>query len=486
MKSKKLVIRVISTMLLLCTILTLSVSMVACKKTEETPVETGTVSTDGSELAFGKENYGKELKMLYHTSSTYVNYFFDEVTEAGELMRAALEERRLLVEDYLGVRIVGEAAGTSVNSVYEALSKAASSGDDVYQVALTHCYGGLTKIAIEGYVKDLYGFDDISLNDEYWNVDAMESLEIGGKAYYGMSDYMINDVCAVFYNKQMYKDAKINEDLYDLVRNGEWTLEKLQLFASKVAVNTGDLAWDKNDTYGFAARADWEFIPLIDSCEVQCLTGASNKILNMGPNNQRYQSLFEICEKIADAEWSYMYNWGDDENKVTIADNRFMFTLDQLRYAPNYLSSGVDFGVLPYPKYDKEQKDHHSLDAGGMICVPSSVRDDVMVGKTLECLAYFSADTVHTAYYERLLGSRVAEAPDDAEMLSEYIFGKVVLNPAYNYSEKANVPLGVLIYTIPKMLRAKLNGTEIDTISTNWASYRLNAQKVIDNTLNKK
>ena len=107
-----------------------------------------------------------------------------------------------------------------------------------------------------------------------------------------------------------------------------------------------------------------------------------------------------------------------------------------------------------------------------------------MVGKVLECLSAYSADTVNVAYYERLLGSRVADAPDDAEMLDKYIFGTITLNPAFNYCEKANMPLGILVYTIPKMLRAKLNGTAIDTIATNWAAYRGPAQQVVDNTIN--
>ena len=48
-----------------------------------------------------------------------------------------------------------------------------------------------------------------------------------------------------------------------------------------------------------------------------------------------------------------------------------------------------------------------------------------------------------------------------------------------------NMPLGILVYTIPKMLRAKLNGDTINTIATNWASNRIAAQAVIDSTINR-
>ena len=116
--------------------------------------------------------------------------------------------------------------------------------------------------------------------------------------------------------------------------------------------------------------------------------------------------------------------------------------------------------------------------------IPAGITDKAMVGKTLECLSFYSGNTVNVAYYERLLGSRVADVPDDAEMLDKYIFGSLSLNPAMNFCEKANEPLGILVYTIPKMLRSKLNGTTVNSIATNWAANRKAAQKVIDATLN--
>ena len=484
MKTAKILTRIIC-MLLLLSILLCSV---ACAKAEE-PQNTETVvgtKESGLELPFDKENYGKDVTILYYSGgSIYKNFYFDDVTEAGDVIKSALVERRAMIQDYLGVNVIGKAEGEKEASIVEVISRDTLAGIDQYQIALTHGYIGLGNLVTQNYVVDLYELEDISFNEEYWSVDAIEALEIGGKAYFGTSDFMVADVQCVFFNKTMYAEQQIKDDPYELVRSGEWTLEKFMQLCSNVAVNSGDPRWDKEDTYGLGVRADWEFIPLVDACEVQWLTGSGYKTLNMGPNNEKYQTLYEKVEEMADAEWSYMYNWGDNENKVTIADNRFLFTMEPVKYAHTYLSSNVTFGMLPYPKFDVDQEEYHTLDAGGMICVPTTVKDKEMVGKTLECLAFYSAETVNLAYYERLLGTRVAEAPDDAEMLEKYIFGTITLNPAYNYSEKANMPLGILVYTIPKMLRAKLNGTEISTIAHNWASYRIAAQKVIDSTINR-
>ena len=478
------VIKIVSVLMLV----SMALCLFACTpKTSNT--DTGAVATQPSEngiqLPFGKESYGKDFTVLYYSGSIYKNFYFDDVTEAGDVIQQALIQRRTYVQDYLGVNVKGIAESSSESSIQTVLARETMAGEDNYQMALTHGYIGLGVLVTQNNVLDLYTLEDMSFNEEYYHTEAIENLEIGGKAYYGTSDFMISDVCAVFFNKTMYEDHQIGEDPYTLVREGRWTIEKFKELASKVAVNNGEQVWDKEDTYGLGVRADWEFIPLIESCEVEWLMGSGYKTLNMGPNNQRYLEVYEWCESVADAEWSYMYNWGDNENKITIADGRFLFTMEPIKYAKDYLASGVTFGMLPYPKFDEDQKEYRTLDAAGVFCVPVTVTDTAMVGKVIECLSFYSADTINVAYYERLLGTRIAEAPDDAEMISDYIFGNIVSNPAYNYSEKANMPLGILIYTIPKMLRAKLNNDTIKTIATNWAENRIAAQEVIDSTINR-
>ena len=119
-----------------------------------------------------------------------------------------------------------------------------------------------------------------------------------------------------------------------------------------------------------------------------------------------------------------------------------------------------------------------------MLCVPKSVDNMTMVEQTLDCLAYFATDTIRPAYYEKLLGTRLAESPDDAEMITKYVYGTIVLNPVFNFIEKANTDLGVLAYTLSKALRAKLNSEEIQDITKNWNTYRVPAQAQLDKFLN--
>ena len=88
---KKTVIRVISGLLLL---VMLTSCFISCKKEEEVIEETtvGTVD-EKAKLPFGTENYGADFNILYYKASTYNNFYFDEVTEAGDVIQQALVDR---------------------------------------------------------------------------------------------------------------------------------------------------------------------------------------------------------------------------------------------------------------------------------------------------------------------------------------------------------------------------------------------------------
>src|SRR5690606_14392486 len=109
-------------------------------------------------------------------------------------------------------------------------------------------------------------------------------------------------------------------------------------------------------------------------------------------------------------------------------NNQCLFTLVPLQIAIDGRDSDVEFGVLPYPKFDDAQEDYLSLEWSGFLCVPVSIQNPEMVGSVIEMLAYYSKNTTMIAYYEKLLGARIADAAQDAEMLN-IIFSNIVIEP---------------------------------------------------------
>ena len=236
----------------------------------------------------------------------------------------------------------------------------------------------------------------------------------------------------------------------------------------------------------------------LDSCDTNIVIDEGGyKTLNMGADNERYSNVYDQIDTLCAADSSLIYNaqvGGNADSDKSISSGRVLFTLIPLRQANQYRATEVKFGILPYPKYDVDQKEYRSFDWSGLMCVPLSIQNHDMVGQVLECLSYFSGhgeNDLHTAYYENLLGSKLAEAPDDYDML-KIIFGNIVTNSAINMiqgagSNSTTEGLGALAYAYKHVAYAyteKGAGNKPDGIAVQWASHKDLAQKALDNTVN--
>ena len=168
---------------------------------------------------------------------------------------------------------------------------------------------------------------------------------------------------------------------------------------------------------------------------------------------------------------------------MDISLGRALFSMESLKDAYKHRESEVTFGILPTPSA-QEGDDYRCFNWSGVMCVPNTVEQTEMVEKTLEALAFFSQNTLKPAYYEKLLGARLADAPEDKEML-DVIWDSIVLNPTINYMETAGSDLGNLIYTIARGVRGiRTNGNSGIDIASRWNTYKSGAQDIINKYLN--
>lgn len=437
----------------------------------------------GYSLKIERTDYNCDFTVLYPTWGMYTNFFFAEDAGSDD-MQTSIFRRKQLVEDYLGVNVIGYSSGGITTITPEVINNSLS-GTDNYQLVLTHTYQGVATLVGEGYLADLYEMEALELEADYWNLNVIQELEVGGSAYLALSDYMLSDPNAIFFNKNLLAMYGELEDPYQLVRDGRWTLEMMMEMASAVSLSNGDDVWDKNDTYGFGAMGNWQFLSLIDSCEIELVRNDDGyKQLNMGGDNVKYQALYDYCSELCDAQWSYLYAYGDTENAMSIIDGHALLTLESLKNAYTYRESVLKFGFLPLPKYDENQENYWSFDWSGMMCVPAAIQNQTMVAETLECLSYFSGDTTVVSYYEKLLGDRLANEPQDYEML-QIIFNGIVSNGVINYISDYSSPLYSLVYTIPySLLHAKLKNNTVKTLASSWAENKDAAQIIIDQFMN--
>jgi hypothetical protein len=303
----------------------------------------------------------------------------------------------------------------------------------------------------ESYLRDLNKLEGLNLDADYWNADFMESIAIGDKIFLGFSDYNILYTHVVAFNKDMldkYDDA-LDASLYDMVRNYTWTLDEMISLANLVYIDATSDGKTSDDTFGLTGTQWVPWMGFLQSSNIQLVDknekGDYVVSLMNDVNKQRTSELVDKLTALVVSDCSYLDYYTSAPNTVPITSGRVLLNLASTYGIVNFLEYDLNFGVVPYPMYDEEQKDvgYRSLQWGGYIAVPSYVTNPVMVGETLDVLAFFSDDVTIT-FYEKILGKQVADVPDDSEMLS-IVWDSVCTDFGQTYADLINTQLSFFL-----------------------------------------
>ncbi len=208
-----------------------------------------------------------------------------------------------------------------------------------------------------------------------------------------------------------------------MVRNYEWTVDRMISLAKLVYVDAASDGKTYDDTYGITGRQWCEFPGFLHACNVRIVeqneSGEYTLSFMNEKNAYKTTTLVEKLHELSKSEYAYFDYKTNDTPTVPFTTGRVLLHLSAVTYLEDFLSYDISFGVLPYPVWDTEQKDvgYRHLQWSGFITVPTYLKNEQMVGETLEMLAFYSED-VKIAYYEKMLGKQIAEAPDDSEMLA--------------------------------------------------------------------
>ncbi len=409
-------------------------------------------TVDPNAPPFEKDDYsGEKFHILAPDSGLYPLYFFADETN-GDAMNDAIYNRELLVEDYLGIDITHSVEGGSssggIDLIAGKVEKTVMSGDDAYQLVLTHCMKCVPEMLMGDLLYAWNDFTYVDLDREYWNQSCNESLTLFGKLYYAVSDYMIADPNGILFNKGMLEDFKL-ENPYELVRSGDWTIDKMTEMASNVTSDiNGDSVLDINDRYGLACDDDWRWNSFNYAAGIKMIETDKDGNMNLTINSPRMVTLVEKIDYLVNkSDISFIWRFGSTEDKwLTIASDRVLFQPESLRELYRYRDSDVDYGIVPYPKLEASQENYETNNWSGLMCVPKSVGNPEMVGKACELLAFFSGNTTVPAYYDVLLGAKLARDADSREML-ELIFDNIVYDPGFNFLGLSS-SMNKLFYTL--------------------------------------
>ena len=419
-------------------LLSMLIGMVSCANFDEENTENAAqVNTDEKELTIvdrlGHLDYGEEAFNVlcwgsgagqtfgsnYHCNDLYVEETSDSISQA-------IYRRQVYVEELLNVKLTP----TYLTNATTAFQTGVQSGDDSYDMAMLIIRDGgvdAFDLSLQNLLFNLKDLEYVDLNEAYWDKQAVEAFTVNNKCFIGVGDITLADELlagAMLYNKKMAAEFQIG-DVYSMVNEGDWTIDKLIEMMTNVGSDlNNDSIYDKNDRFGYLGE---------ERTLDQMWFASGETMTHKNPDGSMYVDLIgERSVAVIDKVWSLMNEnanfgyWTKIESSANTANyelftaNKVLFQGTTMRPITQLRGKDVEYGIIPYPKYDEDQEKYYTYQNPGACIsavVPVTASDTEMSGAVMEALAYYGKQELYPAIYEVLLQYKVAQDLESQQML---------------------------------------------------------------------
>ena len=339
----------------------------------------------------------------------------------------------------------------------------------------------LSTLTIEGLLTNLNTLDYFDFEKPWWARGLLDELAVDDKLYFASGDAslgLINGMMCVFYNKSMCEDFSV-PDLYEIVNNGEWTIDKVVELTKDVYQDLdGDGQKSGGDSYGFATGSYNQLYGFLDSFNVQILEKDSNG----------YPSKFVFSsEKATNVDQKLVSLFKDNNSFITsfedkidfvkaFSESRVLLVTGEFKDTASYRDiSTFDYGVLPFPKWNEEQTDYRTTARAtySSFCIPKTANNPDMSAAVLECFASESYRTVSPAYFETALKVKYSRDDETAQM-----YDLIKSSVTFSFATSFTMAIGDPQNTFKAMI-ADLN----EDWASKMATWEPTSQELLDKTL---
>ncbi len=470
--------RIISLLLALLLLLPMIVS---CAKNDEDgfDADNNDVSTSEdsslllSDKVKGVKFNGDDINIWQVTNaSNAAEYFYDMNGDMGngDVISQKIYKRNAAVEEYLDVNInfidTGSYSSNAATDCRVYLA-AGSSEYDAYELIQ---WNGIN-LVIEGWFQNLDNSKYLDFSGEWWSDDFMDAAEINGHNYLMAGDVgidMVSCIASIFVNKRLlanYYGADAYTQLRTMVLEGKWTIDEM----TKLAKNTYDDlnnsgTVDIEDQFGFLSNQSnhvdgWYF-------------GAGGTTIKRDNEGKAVLAMGdEHTIGIMDRIYHMMYTESPDDFGHYAGDTEIagatmtqpvvkkfsmgqtLFCMGFLYTARNLTNMTDEFAPLPYPKYDTDQDEYHSIihNIVTLFAIPNSCQKFDQTSAAFEAMASVGKQQIVPLYYETVLKIRYLNDAEDAQLI-DLIYNSRMSDIGVIFSTRAfEIPRYMIQYKMKNM-----------------------------------
>lgn len=355
------------------------------------------------------------------------NLFLSE--ENGDILNDAAVKAKRRVEEELNVKLEMFELGAA-NKPDEIIT-AVMAGDDEFKFALQMQIGLPKLLSDPSLLVDLNAVPTLDLSHSWWDQNAVEAYSLYGKQYAAVGDicyYSKTSLISYFFNKKMIVDNNL-ENPYDLVREGKWTLEKMDKMVRDVSRDlNGNAEYDTDDQYGFMGERASMAYTLV-GCGQRFSDYNDKGELEIVINTERTVDVIDRFLKLINDPSCSLPVYKHEKNFENVwvdlflkklKDNTALFFSNQLYVALNMRDMQADFGILPLPKYDEKQENYVTTTSSWWsdnLIIPATNSELEMTGHVIEAMGFYAQQYVTPAFVNETVISKTIRDEDSVEMI---------------------------------------------------------------------
>lgn len=354
--------------------------------------------------------------------------------ETGDVEKDAFYFRSRDIEDKFGLDwtdYIPEQVEGGGHAVVDAVNQAVLAGSKDYDAG----YG--TPVAVAGplfrkdSLADVSEYTVIDFEREWWPDSLLDNYHIAG-AYYFLNGPIVSsnyvDTHCVIFNKQVADDYGI-EDLYELVRNDEWTYDKLFEVAQAIPENSsGAGAYRYMRPHGIATlmacgyeltKFNDDGSPYVADALPAELSDLADKFSPIFSDDTQTVHTKGVRNYASAETFSEKYDGYESADEM-FDDDKALFSFVTTGDAAELRKLEVDFGILPLPKGSATQEDYISYVepwAAYNVFVPKTTKDAAVTDVVLEAMAALGERYIKPALYDTILKGRSVKDFESKDML---------------------------------------------------------------------
>ncbi len=369
---------------------------------------------------------GKTFRMLNFESLWNMSIHLDHAEQTGDLLNDAVYSRNRKMEELFNFTFEEtEAAYTGWDTGFIDLSNmlidAVIAGDATYDGAYLSISQRMDLIT-QGYITNLADISTLQLDRPWWDTFLNDNIRINDKLFMasGSLNLMPYDaMTSIFFNKQIHENYGM-PNLYDMVREGTWTIDELLSLCEQAANLNGEQKWTYVEggtpIYGIAKHRDFP-AHFLYGCGITYVNDDNGQYAFQIESDDFYTAVEKITTLFDPT--SGVAVGGAHNFEPIFGAGRSLFLMDELKGCVALRDSDVNFGLLPAPKLREEQADYVTdvTERLMFLCVPITNTDLENTGALLDAMSYDSFKNVVPIYYDNYISHKGLRDEDSLEML---------------------------------------------------------------------